>query len=186
MKTSLSCFSTLMTRAAVMQACAVLLCACGGGTTPGAITAQASDLTAKIQALEQSGTIPALDRSNEIKGPDTNNNGVRDDIEAYITALPITPSQKAGAMQTARAQQQTLTVDLRDAAALNRVENMGARATRCVADSFMPIREDGYNLLRKIEAITANTRERAQQYLAYNRALSGGVFSAPRGNTCDP
>jgi len=187
MKTS---FSTLMTRAAATLACAVLLCACGGGNQQAAAasspTAQSNDLTAKIQALEKSGAIPALDRSSSIAGPDANNNGVRDDIEAYIATLPITPTQKAGAMQAARAQQHKLAVDLADATALDRVSELGSRSIKCVADSFMPKRQDGYDLIKKIEAITANTRERSQQYIAYNRARSGSVSRGPTGNTCDP
>jgi len=70
MKTS---FSSLMTRAAATLACAVLLGACGGGNQQASAasspTAQSNDLTAKIQALEKSGTIPALDRSSSIAGP---------------------------------------------------------------------------------------------------------------------
>jgi hypothetical protein len=136
--------------------------------------------------LETSGKLPNLDRSSSIAGPDANNNGVRDDIEGYIASLPITPVQKAGAMQAARAQQQTLTVDLTDAEALNRIGSLGARATNCVPDTFLPKYDDGFTLLKKIEAMTANTRERAQQYLAYNRARSGSVTSLPSGDTCDP
>lgn len=178
------CLRTLLVTAAGV----LLLYACGGGDKSAAATnsPEVATLTAKIQTLEASGALPALDRSSSIAGPDINNNGVRDDIEAYIATLPITPIQKAAAMQGARVQQLTLTVDLTDAAALDRVSNLGARATECAADSFMPDYQDGYKLLSKIEAITANTRERARQYMAYNRAVSGTSGRMPSGNTCDP
>jgi len=156
----------------------------GSASTPAADVP--TTLKAQITQLESSGALPALDRSSSIAGPDANNNGVRDDIEAYVATLPITPVQKAAVMQDARAQQLTLTVDLTDVAALDRVGALQARSTNCVVDSFIPNDEDGYNLLRKMEAITANTRERAQQYLAYNRASSGSVTRLPSGNTCDP
>lgn len=51
---------------------------------------------------------------------------------------------------------------------------------------FMPDYQKGFDLGSQIEAITANTKERAMQYLAYNRARSGSVSSSISGNTCDP
>jgi len=181
-------------RTITLSACALLLSACGGAsgggdTTGTPITAtptEVATLKATIQQLEASGKLPNLDRSGSIAGPDANNNGVRDDIEEYIARLPITPVQQAAAMQSARTMLLTLTVDLKDAAALDRVSNLGSRAISCIADVFMPNYQDGYDLDKKIEAMTANTKERAKQYLAYNRARSGSVSSEPAGNTCDP
>jgi len=34
--------------------------------------------------------------------------------------------------------------------------------------------------------MTANTKERAKQYMAYNKARSGSSGTMPTGNTCDP
>lgn len=187
-----------LARAITLTACALLLSACGGAsggssgageTTSTPVTATPTDvatLKAKIQELATSGKLPNLDRSSSIAGPDANSNGVRDDIEAYVASLPITLTQKAAAMQSARTMQLTLIVDLKDEAALDRVSNLGSRAINCIADVFMPNYQDGYDLDSKIEAMTANTKERAKQYLAYNRARSGSVSSAPTGNTCDP
>ncbi len=45
--------------------------------------------------------------------------------------------------------------------------------------------QDGYKLRAKIEALTANTKERARRYLDYNRAASGSVTRLPDGNTCE-
>jgi len=33
--------------------------------------------------------------------------------------------------------------------------------------------------------IDTNTKERAKQYIAYNRARSGSVTELPSGNTCE-
>ncbi|VTU35917.1 hypothetical protein RA8CHR_05340 [Variovorax sp. RA8] len=38
----------------------------------------------------------------------------------------------------------------------------------------------------KIEAMTANTRERAKRYMEYNAASSGSSTTLPNGNTCEP
>ncbi len=44
-------------------------------------------LSDNIKTLEDSGVIPKLDRSSDIKGPDQNLNGVRDDIDAWISLV---------------------------------------------------------------------------------------------------
>lgn len=130
--------------------------------------------------------MPNLDRSTSIPGPDANNNGVRDDIEAYVAALPITTVQKAAAMQHAKVFQQTLTVDLNDKVLLDRIGALNARAINCASDVFMSNYQDGYDLGSKLEAMTTNTKERAKQYLAYNRAVSGTSGTMPTANTCAP
>jgi hypothetical protein len=184
--------SHTLARAITLSACALPLPACGGASGGGSSVATTSTptevatLKATIQQLAASGKLPNLDRSSSIAGPDANSNGVRDDIETYIATLPITPVQKGAALQSAKALQQKLTVDLSDAVALDRVSNLGSRAISCIADVFMPSYQNGFDLDSKIEAMTANTKERAKQYLAYNRARSGSVSSAPTGNTCDP
>jgi len=178
-----------LARAIALAACALLLSACGGGTASTSATApptEVATLKAKIQELETSGKLPNLDRSSSIAGPDANSNGVRDDIEAYVAALPISPVQKAAAMQYAKVFQQALTVDLTDKSGLDRVGVLNEQAIRCARIVFMPNYQDGYDLGSKLEAMTANTKERARQYLAYNKALSGSVMSGATRNTCDP
>jgi hypothetical protein len=169
------------------------LSACMGQDKPAAdatglasVSATPATLLAQIQALEASGALPALDRSADIQGPDANNNGVRDDIEAWIAALPITETQKKAAMQEARAQQRMLIVDLTDRVALQSTADQMAASVVCRGDVFSPNFQDGSNLGAKIEAITANTRERARRYVNYNKARSGSSLTLPQGNTCEP
>ncbi|MDR2906029.1 MAG: hypothetical protein LBU73_08760, partial [Helicobacteraceae bacterium] len=38
----------------------------------------------KLTEMRESGELPKLDRSDDLAGPDVNNNGVRDDVENYI------------------------------------------------------------------------------------------------------
>jgi len=59
-------------------------------------------------------------------------------------------------------------------------------AEKCLGDSFKPDYQRGLDLSAQIEAITANTKERAKQYIAYNRAVSGTAGRLPEGNTCEP
>ena len=142
-------------------------------------------LKSQIDMLERSGALPALDRSASIVGPDVNNNGVRDDIEAYVNSLPLSPVQKRAVMQDARATQNTLTVDLTDKAALQKAGDALMASSKCLGDMFTPDVELMSMMSGKIEAMTANTRERSRQYMAYNAARSGSATSRPSYDTCE-
>jgi hypothetical protein len=148
-------------------------------TAPGSLT-----LAQQIEQLERKGGYPTLDRSSDIAGPDANKNGVRDDIEAWINTLNVTEPQRKALMQKARALQQTLLVDLADKDALQRAGEGLMASTNCGGDRFTPYAE--FSQLRgKIEAMTANTRERAMRYMQYNKARSGSVTRSKR-DTCEP
>lgn len=162
------------------------LSACGGGTSPGSADAHSATLAEQIKALEDSGQLPKLDRSSDIRGPDADNNGIRDDIDAWITKLPVTDVQKKAAQQAARIRQAELLVDLTNKAELDRLGELSMGSVVCLGDAFMPERQRGRDMGRQIEAVTANTKQRAKQYLAYNRAVSGSSGRLPEGNTCEP
>jgi hypothetical protein len=164
------------------------LSACGGGGTkpPQTDSPTPPSLAQQIDKLEKEGQLPQLDRSSDLKGPDQDNNGIRDDIDAWITAQPITDVQKKATQQMARVQQAKLLVDLGDKTALQALGERTAAAVVCMSDSFAPERQAGRDLGNQIEAITANTRERAKQYIAYNRARSGSTGRLPKGNACEP
>jgi hypothetical protein len=155
------------------------------GAAPGPIAPASPPLGEQISALERSGAYPALDRSNSIAGPDANRNGVRDDVEAWVNAQPLVDVQRKALLQKARALQQTLLVDLKDKAALQRVGEGLVASSNCGGDVFSPY--IGFSQLAgKIEAMTANTKERAVRYMQYNAARSGSSTTLPNGNTCEP
>ncbi len=70
---------------------ATLISACGGGAASNESGTSAnvgtSALAEQIKALEASGQLPKLDRSSDIRGPDNDNNGIRDDIDARVRRL---------------------------------------------------------------------------------------------------
>lgn len=142
-------------------------------------------LKEQIAALERSGGYPKLDRSSDIVGPDVNKNGVRDDIEAWLNTLQVSDAQRKALMQDARATQRTLVVDLKDKAALQRTGEGLTASTNCGGDNFSPY-ATWSSLAGKIEAMTANTKERAVRYMQYNAARSGSSTTLPDGNTCEP
>lgn len=154
---------------------------------PVASTTAEPSLTEQIKALEASGVVPKLDRSSSIKGPDQDLNGVRDDIDAWIAALPITDTQKKAATQEAKSTQKALLVDLTDQLALQAVGDEAMAGIVCLKDTFEPKYQEGSKLSAKLEAMTVNTKERTVQYIKYNRARSGSVTSLPMGtigHTC--
>lgn len=171
-------------------ALAAFVSACGGGVTSGdaptASSAPTPSLAEQIQRLEDSGQLPTLDRSEGLRGPDADNNGIRDDVDAWIALLPVTDIQKKAAQQSARVRQAEILVDLADNAELDRLGDRSMASVVCLGDVFMPQRQQGRNLGSQIESITANTRERAKKYFAYNRAVSGSSGRLPDGNTCEP
>lgn len=151
----------------------------------GAASAPASALAQQIAALERSGAYPALDRSSDIAGPDANGNGVRDDIEAWINIQPANDGQRKALMQKARSLQQTLSVDLKNQLALQQVDDGLAASSNCGLIQFSPYATFS-QLAGKIEAMTANTKERAVRYMQYNAARSGSSTTLPNSDTCEP
>lgn len=137
--------------------------------------------------LESRGDLPILDRSADVRGPDLNGNGVRDDIDTFIAAQTLVDPQRRAMAQVARSLQRTLLVKLDSEAAVQAVSEANIAAAACLARVFEGNAEDRTDeYLLKIEAITANTPERAKRYMQYMRALSGTSVSWPRGDTCEP
>jgi hypothetical protein len=167
-----------------------LLSACGGGAASNesgtASNVATVALGEQIKKLEASGQLPKLDRSADIRGPDNDNNGIRDDIDAWIAAQPISDEQKKAARQAAHVRQAELLVDLANKVELDRLGDLSMASVKCLRLSFMPDYQRGYDLSSTIVAMTANTKQRAKQYLAYNRAVSGSSGRLPDGDTCAP
>ena len=175
--------------ATLLSGCDVRL---GANQLPAA--SEPSSMKEQLTELGRTGELPALDRSTDIAGPDTDNNGIRDDIDAYIAALPVSDAVKKAARQRARVQQRSLLIDLNDRPALKALADASMASTTCMSDvsdigstpqERSQSRRDGAAITFKIEAITANTPERANRYLAYMRALHGTTTEAPFGNRCE-
>ena len=147
-------------------------------TTPGLT------LKEEIAKLEQSGQVVPLDRSDSLLGPDLNNNGVRDDIDAYIASLNLTPAQSKAALQKAKALQMTLGVDVTDKAAVQTVGEIQIAGANCLGDVF-PNSQLRMQISQTLESKTSNTKTRVIKYLAYNAASSGSVTTLPSGDTCE-
>ncbi len=164
----------------------LLLSACGGSGNPSttAQTPSAPDMTV-AQALksgDQSGAFPTLNRDSTVSGPDTDANGIRDDIDAYIAALPDTPVQKAAMRQTAIALANALTVDITNQSALRAVSNQLSAAASCLYARYDTTAASKKS--REIEKYTVNTKIRFLAYEKYNSAMNGKSMVLPQGGGC--
>lgn len=140
----------------------------------------------KITYLEETGALPKLDRSDDLAGPDENNNGVRDDIEAYIEQEYSDPQQRAAAMQIARAAQKGVLVDASDKNAVRQVVRETSYAVRCTLNVFdIDAGKNPALVSREIHDMTTNTKKRLLAYLEYDKALDGMSLSLPKGDTCE-
>jgi len=177
----------------LVAAAVLLLSGCSGGSGGsegsggGAPATTGQTPKEKIATLEASGAIPKLDRSSTISGIDANANGVRDDIEAYITSNYTVAPQKAAAIQTAKAVQATLLVDTTNITAVKEANIKLSKAVHCTY-----LRFDGSNssktpaqVSQEIESMTTNTKERLKAYLNFNKALDGTSWAMPEGDTCE-
>ena len=161
------------------------LTACGSG---GSSSTPLTDAQ-KIAALETSGDLPKLDRTDTIAGIDANANGVRDDIEAIITQKYTQADQRAAAMLFAKTLQVTLLLDVTNRDAVKAASLKISRGISCIFQRFNPTSAPNtpapHIASRDIESLTTNTKVRLLAYLAYNKSLDGFVISSPQGDTCE-
>lgn len=127
---------------------------------------------------------PGEDGTETLLGIDSNDNGVRDDVERYIAArfqgYDHANKERAIAMQYARAAQNILEQGPEKALETERVFN---RASECEWAYYYKFRDYAYSLRHTIfttqfEDLFFNTNARLKAYFAWNEALSGHAFSS--------
>lgn len=135
---------------------------------------------------------PKINNST-LLGVDSNNNGVRDDVERYI-------------IKTYKDEKIAIEIGFQLARAYNTVieDPSNAEETSKVLDAAIdcdgyfnvhayrfgdPIIVKGRIGTKKFKSMILNTRERIKAYLIHDRALSGGVYTSlpasERKNQCD-
>lgn len=179
--------------------CALLLAGCFGSSsskkTPPAAEAQEPPITEAprelthelVQELEEQGVLPRLNRDNSLLGPDDNNNGIRDDIDAMLAKRYTDNRELRAAEQMARAMQSVFTVDLENIVAVKEVNRQMSRANTCIYSVFDPDSEDrsAFGVGSDLQAMTYNTRKRLRHYMQFNRALSGTSWAKAKEDTCE-
>ena len=170
-------------------ATAIFLLGCsgggGGGNSDSGSETQDKTPLQKFQALEASGKYPKLDRTDTLSGIDANDNGVRDDIEAYIAKTYPKEEQRKAAMQDAKTVQLAILAG-GDKHKAKQVSLLESKSIHCL---FVRWKEDpSFNpdaVSDEILSLTTNTRARLNAYLAYNHALDGTSSRLPNYDTCE-
>jgi len=107
-------------------------------------------------------------------GVDSNNNGVRDDVERKILKTYTKPIQAELMLSQARAHQEMLHDPVVSAIA-------SQKKIQRVGDCSMYLMDKGIYLAERVEFTEKamyNTKERVKAYLSYNQALSGGIYGS--------
>jgi hypothetical protein len=129
--------------------------------------------------------VPGLETGGEVAGTDGNANGVRDDIDDYITQHYSNDQQKNALLQFAKVMQDSLVVDTSDTAAVQAIDGRDSRALHCVFVAFGdPSSENPSTAWHKIRSLTTNTKDRLEAYLKFNHALDGTTSTLSEGDTC--
>jgi len=125
---------------------------------------------------------PMIDRSDSLTGTDTNQSGIRDDIEAFIDVLEVTEPVRKALKQNARYAQENLYHDfsqktdenIRKALDISHKHNKVLACKEFVGIDI----DDNINTGKTIRALTCNTKARTMAYLAYNHLLDGSVSTS--------
>jgi len=135
--------------------------------------------------MQSSGEMPELDRSDSLTGPDTDNNGIRDDIDRYLLTVEASEAEKLALVQVARALQAVQASDLSSENKLRELDDVTLKASACVMDTYERA-VDADRESRKLQGYTANTRNRTRHYIKYNQLRDGTIFKLPKiGVSCD-
>ena len=123
--------------------------------------------------------MPELDRSDSLTGPDTDNNGIRDDIDRYLLTVEASEAEMLALVQVARSFQAVQASDLSSENKLRELDDVIVKAATCVIRTYGSA-VDGDRERRKLQGYTANTRNRTRHYIKYNQLVDGSVFKLPR------
>ena len=125
--------------------------------------------------------------TKSLEGSDQDNNGIRDDVDAYIAQHYPEPAQRKAAEQFARAMQLAITKGTisRDAARL--VRRKSSEAISCLYEQFDSNKGDKQPAAvgTELRKITVNTRERREAYRTFSKNLDGTSWSSPDSGTCE-
>jgi hypothetical protein len=135
-----------------------------------------------LDDMLKAGGMPSLDTGPGLMGPDTNSNGVRDDIEAWINSLPYSLEQKKALMQLTAAQQQSL-LHSGDITKARVADDLANRAHACVFRHFEPGLAGSFTT--RIESYVANTLERGMAYAQFLDLLNNRGIPDAAGEVCD-
>lgn len=172
----------LFALAATSAVCALVI-GCGGGGQSDVVEVAPTGVGPTLAYLKRTNALPDLDISTAVAGTDANADGVRDDVEKYISVLPDTVAQKAAATGLAKGLQLSLTLNPADPAAVSAAAKAIDVSMACLwklhpGDTAM-------NRAKTLQAFSVNTIERLRVYDKFNFALNGTASELPTGVNCN-
>lgn len=145
---------------------------------------KSNTVSGALVQMEAEGIIPKLDRTDTLKGIDSDDNGIRDDIDGYIKSLELPAKGVEAATSVARGHQRVQEADeMTPEVAVEIVDSYSTDLFCSIAGSTL----NGKNIdqvAKKIQAYTSNTLERSKRYIEYNIALNGSNIDVPSFNEC--
>lgn len=161
----------------------------GPGPTPTASATPEPHATPALSAeqviaeLVAAGVIPPEPPANEsLLGRDIEGNGIRDDIDEWISTLTLTDRALNVVNDKARGMQAILYMSLASSSEIERHGRADLKALACLGN-LAP----GMELVisSQLAERTFNTRERVRRLKQHSRAASGSVISYPTGDPCE-
>lgn len=127
-----------------------------------------------------------LNTDHNLMGSDTDLNGIRDDIDLYITQNFKQIEQQRAVSQYVVQLQKSLLVDKQNLVQVKHISFEKSRAIGCIYERF-PVDElpKAMTVVKDISAITMNTKIRFKAHLAFSQALDGTVITLADINLCD-
>jgi hypothetical protein len=109
------------------------------------------------------------------------------DVNKYINEYYTIEAQADAVNRFAIITQKTLEVNLKDKNAVSVLSYKGVKAISCIYARFDMTKghKSPAIVIGDIESLIINTKEKALTYTAFNRALSGSVFSLPEKDSCE-
>lgn len=124
-------------------------------------------------------------KHGDIKGPDADADGIRDDIDSFIARQTYTGPQRQAVRQLARSYQSVLTLKGDDPAAAAPLAAEITRSEICVQKQFSSPYLAAPKLVLLYRRATTNSAERMQAFARFDNAVKGHKIPPPAGEACE-
>lgn len=160
-----------------------LLGGCGGSKSVTGETTYnpGASLVAQLEAVD---AIPVLDTSQSLEGLDNDQNGIRDDIDSYILTLQLADQQKDRLGEFAKVLQKIQISNLNSPEIIEAIGFEMARSIYCFGFTFENDILEFSTHIKRLQAYTANTRNRTYRYIEYNTRRNGAVLEPTAEESC--
>lgn len=127
---------------------------------------------------------PGVDNNKTVAGIDSNNNGIRDDVERWIAqSYPTSAKMRAAAAQVVLSLQYKITNKAITEEIAYQKGIISINAVCCLVDSSA--KTGVKDNLNNIMSVHLNTRQRVNAYNQFHNIMGSRAFVAPQIDTCD-